>query len=469
MTQLALVNGSATQGTDATLSLQTQNYFRAFIDPVPGTGAVLGVWFFEDQVMAFREQTSGQVSMFESTSDGWIEKYSGLPTGGRYEFVNHNFGTKSKVYGVCGAHKAFEWDGSTFKFITTGMVPDKPEHVAATPDNYLWVSVGSNIQNSPVADPTGSWSLRSGSNLINTVGDVAGMAIEGGVLIVMDRSRIYRHTGVPLGADELFKSITRETGAIEWTIQTLGKIRYLNDFGLTDLARTDQTDGGFDNMATSQLIRPMIVANKGNVLESLVVRQFNEYLLFLDDGRVIVADFKPNDRVEFSLFKYDMVVNCAVSGDDTSGVERLFVGATNGYVYELEKGTSFDGNAIESFVAMDYHSHGTPRNKKRFRRMSVDVDTPDALTLKIRADYNYGNKSAPEITENIVSNSGLWDDDTWSSYSVAANPASQVDIPLYGPDSVNMGPAIYHSSAINNSFNIQSYTVDLSIRARKRN
>ena len=468
MTQLALVNGTATLGTDPTLLAATATYFRQFIGDVPGSGSVLGVWFYEDQVMAFREQSSGFVSMFESAAGGWIERKSGLPTGGRYEFVNFNFGQKTKVYGVSGSHPAFEWDGSTWTEIFTGMSPDKPEHVAATSDNYLWLSVGTRIENSPVANPTGSWSLRSGSNLINTVGDVTGLAVEGATLVVLDRSKIWLHTGTPLGSDELFDNLTTETGAIEWTVQTIGKIRYLNDFGITDLYRTDKW-GNFDNAAISQVIRPMTVANKGNVTASLAIRQFNEYVIFLNDGRAIVADFKKGNKVEFSLFRFLTPFNCAVSGNGSDGRERLFVGSTDGYVYEIEKGTSFDGAAIESFAAFDYHHHGSPRNKKRFRRMSIDVDTPDALTLKVRTDYEYGTKTADEITEAIVANAGLWDDDTWATYAVAAAPATQNDLPLYGPDATNMGPAIYHSSAINRPFNIQSYTTDLSVRAKKRN
>lgn len=475
MTTLAYVNGTVTQGTDPTLLEATRTYFRAFIGDVPGTGAVLGVWFYEDQVMAFREQTGGLVSMFESTSDGWVEKKSGLPTGGRYEFVDFNFGIKTKVYGVSGSHKAFEWDGSTWTDITTGMIPDKPEHIQATSDNYLWASVGTLIENSPVADPKGTWTARTGSNLINTVGDVTGLAVVGGTLIVYDRSKIWLHSGIPLngpadaGEDENFEQLTSETGAIEWSVQAIGDIYYLDNFGITSLNRTDQNVAGFDNNALSQFIRPMVVANVGNILASLVIRKFNEYILFLSDGRAIATDIKKNGKFEFALFKYDTPINCAVSGDDSSGTERLFAGGTDGYVYELETGTSFDGAAIESFAALDYHHHGSPRNKKKFRRMSVDIDTPDALTLQVRTDYNYGEKSADEITEAVVANTGLWDDDTWATYLIPANPASQIDIPVYGPDAVNMGPAFYNSSTTNRPFNIQSYTTDLSLRAKKRN
>lgn len=464
----AVVNGTQSQGTDLDRLEQAQDALRILIGQVPGAAGkcVLGIWYYEDSVIAFREQTSGYVSMFESTADGWIERQVNLPTGGRYEFVDYNFGQKTKVYGVSGSHRAFEWDGSTFTFITTGMAPDKPDHIVAN-KNYLWVSVGTNIQNSPVADPTGSWTLRTGSDLINTVGDVTALAIEGGNLVALDRSKIFIHYGTPLLSDERFENLTDKTGAVEWSTQSIGKIRYLDDFGFTDLARVDAY-GDFKHSAFSEPITPLLVANKGNVTASLAIRKHNEYVLFLDDGRAAVCDFKRDKVLGFSIFNYGKVFNCVVSGDDSTKSERLFAGGCDGYIYELEKGPSFDGSAIESWAMFSYYHYGSPRNNKRFRRAALDVDTPEPLTLKVRADFDYGDKSSDEITRAVVANTGLWSDDEWFDYSVAMDPASQESMPLYGSGK-NMGVSAYHSGTQNTKFRISGLLTDLSVRARKRN
>ncbi len=461
----AVVNGSQSQGTDLDILSDAQDALRIKIGEVPGTGAVLGVWYYEDSVMAFREQDDGYVSMFESTADGWIVRQGGLPTGGRYEFVNYNFGQKTKVYGVSGSHRAFEWDGSSWKWINTGMNPDKPDHVAAT-GNYLWLSVGSLIENSPVADPTGIWSLRTGANLINTVGDVTALMIEGGNLVAMDRSKIWIHYGTPLQSDERFENLTDKTGAVEWSAQTIGKIRYLDDFGLTDLYRVQQY-GDFKHNTFSEAITPFLIAYKDRVKASVAIRKHNEYVLFLDDGRAAVCDFKRNKILGFSVFNFGKVFNCAVSGDDSTKSERVFVGSSDGYVYELEKGPSFDGSNIESWAMLSYHHYGTPRNKKRYRRAALDVDAPEALTLKVRADFDYGNKSSNEITRAVVANTGLWDDDAWNTYSVAMDPASQETFPVYG-SAKNMGLSIYHSGKQNTTFRISGLVTDISVRARQR-
>ena len=466
MTKHANVNGNQTQGSDPDKLETVQAAFRLTVGKVPGTGPVLGVWYYEDQVLAFRLQDSGSVSMFESTADGWIEKKGGLTPGGRYEFVSHNFGQKTKVYGVSGVHKAFEWDGSTWTDITTGMNPDKPDHVMATSDNYLWLSVGTQIESSPVANPTGVWSLRNGSQLINTVGDVTGMIVESGNLVVFDRSKIWIHYGTPLESDERFDNLTDKTGAIEWSVQTIGRVRYLDDFGLTTLQSTDQ-HGDFDHSAFSEAIRPLIVEKKASVLSSLAIRQFNEYVLFLDDGRAIACDFKRESILGFSIFNYGINIHCAVSGDDSSGTERLFVGASDGYVYELEKGTSFDGSDIEAYAMFSYHHFGYPRRKKRYRRLAIDVDTQDALSLKVRADYDYGGKSMQELVRSVIANEGLHVDDTWVDYTTAPEPASQHTVPLYGSGKT-MAVGIYYLGSQNRPFTIQTLLADVSLRARQR-
>ncbi len=71
-------------------------------------------------------------------------------------------GTYAKMYGVSGVHKGFEWDGTTWTDITTGSVPDTPEHIA-THKNHLFYTFGASLQNSGIGTP-GTWTLRSGAS-----------------------------------------------------------------------------------------------------------------------------------------------------------------------------------------------------------------------------------------------------------------------------------------------------------------
>ncbi len=97
----------------------------------------------------------------------------------------------------------------------------------------------------------------------------------------------------------------------------------------------------------------------------------------------------------------------------------------------------------------------------------MDVDSPEALTLKVRADYNYGDKSMVEITQAIIANTGLWSDSEWFDYDTAMDPATQTNMPLYG-SAKNMGVSLYHSGKQNNPFTVSSLISDISVRARQR-
>ena len=57
---------------------------RAIIQAVPGTGPVRGVWVYNDDVYAFRDQTDGFAGMFKASPGGWVPQTFGQ----RMEFVD---------------------------------------------------------------------------------------------------------------------------------------------------------------------------------------------------------------------------------------------------------------------------------------------------------------------------------------------------------------------------------------------
>ena len=86
-----------------------------------------------------------------------------LPNG-KYEFVNANFGGSTamrKMFGCDGVNKGFQFDGTTFTQITTGMASDVPQHVEFH-KNYLWFSFDASLQHSAIGDPL-TWSAGVGA------------------------------------------------------------------------------------------------------------------------------------------------------------------------------------------------------------------------------------------------------------------------------------------------------------------
>jgi hypothetical protein len=90
---------------------------------------------------------------------------------GRYEMVVYNFYGSSntlRIYGCDGVNKAFEFDGSVYVPIRTGMATDTPKHIAAH-KRMLFLSFKGSLQNSGVGVPY-EWTAITGASEI-AVGD----------------------------------------------------------------------------------------------------------------------------------------------------------------------------------------------------------------------------------------------------------------------------------------------------------
>lgn len=121
----ALVNGAISEGSgvdaqyDAWVALvRTQR--RSLIQVVPGSGPVLGVAVYANEVYAIRNVADGSsATMWKSSASGWVSIRSGLYPGGAYQMRTANFSgasTTMALFGVNGRGRLFKYDGTTFTF-----------------------------------------------------------------------------------------------------------------------------------------------------------------------------------------------------------------------------------------------------------------------------------------------------------------------------------------------------------------
>jgi hypothetical protein len=88
-----------------------------------------------------------------------------LPPGGRYQLINYNFYGASqtlRMYGVNGVGPGFEFDGTTFTPIRSGMTVDTPIRVAEHKEHLFLAFPGGAFQNSSIGAPL-DWSAITGA------------------------------------------------------------------------------------------------------------------------------------------------------------------------------------------------------------------------------------------------------------------------------------------------------------------
>ena len=345
-----------------------------------------------------------------------------LPIGGQYEFRNHNFygaSDRYRMYGVNGVGNAFEWDGSVFVKIRTGMVADTPNHIAIFKMHLFLSFIGGSVQHSGTGEPL-VFAPIFGASEIAIGQEVTGFSEDyGQTMLIFGRNTVAVLYGNSVD-DWSLEVLTKDAGGIEWTIQRVGYPIYHDDRGLRDV-RTTAAFGDFKMGTMSQMVDPLLVSKKKagiTPINSLRVRSKDQYRLFWSDGSGM--SFYMGRKVPEAMpFDLGMPVTCCCSSEDNDGDEILFFGSEEGYVYQLDSGTSFDGQEVNAFCRLAFNHCGLPMQNKRFGKASIEADCSADTELGVFAQYDYADPDQPfDVFQSLsVSGSGgFWDEANWDEF-----------------------------------------------------
>jgi hypothetical protein len=344
------------------------------------------------------------------------EVANALPPGGRYHFENHNFrGAASEVrmYAVNGVGKGFEWDGSYFTEIRTGLTDalDKPTRVCEFSNHlFLFYSSGA-VMHSGIGDPL-SYSALDGAGEFTFGAEPTDVLTSASTsLVILGRGRVSYITGTS-ALDFVLSQIAADAGAIPWTAQMAGAPIYLDEAGIRRMDTT-QAFGNWRMSTMSANVDPLIARKRAGGVEpvgALRNRAKDQYKLFYSDGTGLTLYMGRKDP-EILPFEYPFTMTCCSVGSLDGGEEMLFAGSDDGYVYQLDVGTSHDGEAITAYVLMAFNSVGSPLQRKCFHKATLEVDAAPNTQLGMTAEYAYGSFDQPassEQTFNLAGGGAFW-------------------------------------------------------------
>jgi len=392
-----------------------------------------------------------------------------LQPAGTYDFVNFNFqGTDGleKMYGANNVDNAFEFDGTTFVKIYTGMSTDTPKYVEAYKNHLFLTFPKGSLQNSSLQFPT-FFSTTAGAAEIVVGDEITGLSVESkDAMGVFGRNNIYILYGTS-SADWNLTTFYHGSGAVDGTVQKMHTTIFLDDRGITSIGAT-LNYGDFKQSVISQKVDPLVQKYKDNVVTSLRIRDKNQYRLYFDDKTGITMTFinaKNEGILPFTLS--DQIV-CSCSAEDSNGDEVLYGGFDDGYVRKIDSGTSFDGATVASFVRLAYFHYGTPQLKKRFREILLELTADTSTTLNIYPDFNYGDTTVPtSSTYDIVVTDDEWNVDDVQSDSLGVAVVDKARARIRGQGE-NMGILIKNSSIYDKPVTLQGAVVQYSDRGIKR-
>lgn len=381
-----------------------------------------------------------------------------LSPSGRVKHYIHNFGGQTgtrRIYGCDGVNLGFEFDGTVYVRIRTGMTSDIPTNVIVH-KQHLFFSFAASAQFSGVGLPY-EWAPLIGAAEIAVGDTITGFSIEmgsesGAALAILSRNAVHMLYGND-EIDFLLLKYRDEIGAYENSIQNIGETVMMDDSGLVMLKAVNAF-GNFTGSSLSALVNPFIQDRKTTINDSCIVREKNQYRIFFEDDSALYMTFKNNKILGMMTQQLPHEVTIVHSTEGTSSGEEIFFGSDDGYCYQMEKGTSFDGTAIEYFGMFDYFNCKTPRLNKTFKGATVEATGSGYAIFSLgyelgfsSSDINQPTSSATaadfDTTVNFLAtrwDMGSWDSGYWDGVSISPS-----NFKIVGT-AENIAPILYGNS-----------------------
>lgn len=362
-----------------------------------------------------------------------------LAANGRYEFIVHSFTGQSsakRIYGVNGVSRGFEFDGTTLVPIDTAMSPDTPTHVIEH-RNHLFFSFRGSAQHSAPGFPY-VWSPIVGAAELVMGDDITGFMVQAGGEAAAALSVICRNEMATLYGTGVINwnlvPMDQEAGGIAYTIQRIGPTVMLDDRGLTTL-QSSQAYGNFQFGTLSKRIHSWLRTRRPLAQASCVVRDKNQYRLFFSDLSAIYVTMEGSKVVGAMPQVLAHEVTSIWSGELSNGTEATYFGSTDGHVYQMERGTSFDGANIECFIELAWSHFGTPRQEKGWKQATFEVagEGYAAFFFSYQLAYGSSRKTQPLPREYVASmQAEFWDSFTWDSFFWDGRPLLPMECDMKG-------------------------------------
>lgn len=373
-----------------------------------------------------------------------------------------------RVYGCDGANRAYEFDGTYFINVETGMTVDIPKYIETHRNHLFLAFMGGSIQNSGTGTPL-VWSVRTGASELGTGDDPTGMLSNGNnTLAITGALTVHILTGTS-NLDWNVRSIADDTGSVPYSgASVAGQTLFMDKAAINVLLPAPPTYQDYATQSLSRNIRKTVLAKASLTVDSIYCTTKSQYRLFFSDKTGVVGTFSGSKLMGWMFIKYAHQITCSVEGTDTTGTLRLFAGIDDGFVMELDAGTSFDGTNIESILQLPFQYYGYPDRDKMFHKLTAEVESPRQIRLYYGVDFDYGNSGQPLRLSagvgrtSVLSDFALFGELFWNS-GVLSLPETNID-----GLGRSIGIAIYHVDAVDDPFTMSALLLQFTPVGVKR-
>jgi hypothetical protein len=267
-----------------------------------------------------------------------------------------------------------------------------------------------------------SWTIISGANEIAMGDTITGFmpmigSNQSGTLAIFTANK----TSILYGsspADFNLVTLSFEVGGFAYTMQNIAEGYVLDALGVRQIAATD----AFGNFASGQItknVRPFIEARSTRAIGSCIARLRDQYRLLFNDRYALHITLQNGKFMGAMPIQYAHQMVCMTSYESNSGEEFIYAGDTDGFVYRMERGTSFDGEEIIAYMNLAFSFMNNPRLRKRYRKAVYEITGTGYTELQAAFELGYTSSEISQGVNSTVSSplgDVFWDSFVWDSF-----------------------------------------------------
>ena len=345
---------------------------------------------------------------------------------------------------------------------------DKPFFSKAHKNHMLYAYPGGQLLTSDIGDPLVAGAT---SDLFGTGDEITGLLkLKTDNLAIYCRNRIY----ILSGSSQLDWNLDMYSsvgGAIlDTAAEVAGVGIHIDEGGVKSLQAT-QMYGNYEPSTLSREVAGYVTSISPTIVACHGHKKSQQYRVYSNTGKVLVCTITtPNalitpEDVSFSILNYPHKISCAITGEMVDGTEMHLFGTSDGYVMRESVGTSFDGAVLSSVMRLPFNNFKAASNKKRFRKLVMELTAPETVTLNFKQDFDYADGYYPN-SENLsvltYGTGGAFNESAWDTFHWSMPQQTQSEVNITGIGR-NMSLLLWHESAVDDSFTLQGILIHYSI------
>lgn len=475
----------------------------AEVDSAGAEGKILGLAFYDGDVIAMRKQQAGATYKFYRWDDGnpWSAYTTSLThtsTGvNKVRFSTFNFDGTEKIIFTDGINKGLIFDGTTWQFISSSSTGadyanaggaqaiDAPKFITVFKNHIFMAgdSTNPNVIAHSAPNEEFDWTSASGAGQI-----VAGFAIK---QLFVFREELYVFGErtikkvVVSGTDFVLKDVTSNIGCIasDSVVEFNGDLLFLAQDGIRTIAATERV-GDIEIAIQSKRIQQDVVdligVNDLTQINAVVVKKKSQVRFFFSDSSLnadrntgILCGLRSGEDTSTGValeWARTLGIRTSCAASDYIGTEEYVLhGDYNGTVYRQEVGNNFGGDPITAVYTMPYLDFGDTNIRKTLHKITAFIrpEGDTNVSARIQYDWENGDVFNPDTYSLTVAggDGGVYDVSLYDNATYADNTTP---LTLKNVEGSGMSSRIsFFTQGSGPSYSIQAVVFEYSINGRK--